>query len=85
VLRLVRLSTSGRKFNTLQWNFNAAGGRTFNASRRNINTPGRKVNAWQRTFNTHGRLPLPLVDLGRGGGRPHRVGIIHNFVWSYRV
>ncbi len=74
VLRLVRLSTLGR---------------TFNATRRNINTHGRrKVNAWQRTFNTggllpHGRLPLPLIDLSRGGGRPDRVYVDISVVVGY--
>jgi hypothetical protein len=102
VLRLVRLVTpSGRTFNATRRNintlglkvnawqrtFNARGGRTFNATRRNIDTPGRKVNAWQRTFNACSRLPLPLIDLGRGGGRPDwiNVGIIGNVAGSYRV
>ena len=50
---------------------------------------GRKVNAWQRTFNTrlpHGRLPLPLIDLSRGGGRSDRVCVNNvNVVGSDRV
>ncbi len=77
VFRLVRLNTPGR---------------TFNATRRNINARGRrKINAWQRTFNAggrlpHGRLPLPLIDLGRGGGRSDRVCVnISVVVGSYRV